>query len=129
MANINKIFSHPIVRINTILKLRYASTATKSISDEYIKVDDNFENNFIRKITMINEKQRNSLGIDMIRSLQKGIDSIDLDKCRVLVLNSSSPKVFSAGNFEKRILIIISRVKWVVFLRSQFEGVHTRSRY
>lgn len=100
MANINKIFSHPMVRINTILKLRHAST--KSFSDEYIKVDDNFENSFVRKITMINEKQRNSLGIDMIRSLQKGIDSIDLDKCRVLVLNSSSPKVFSAGNFELR---------------------------
>jgi hypothetical protein len=63
----------------------------------YVKIDDNYENCFLRKVTMINEKQRNSLGIEMIRHLQSSIDSINLDKCRVLVLSSISPKVFSSG--------------------------------
>lgn len=68
--------------------------------DGLVRIDDNYENKFIRKIVMENEKQRNSLGLDMIRSLQNAVNTIDLEKCRVLVISSSSLKVFSSGNFK-----------------------------
>lgn len=51
-----------------------------------------------RRITMSNEKQRNSLGLDMIRSLQSSLNTIDFQQCRVLVISSSQPKIFSAGH-------------------------------
>lgn len=51
-----------------------------------------------RRITMSNLKQRNSLGIDMIRALQAAVDSTNFEQCRVLVLSSVDDKIFSAGH-------------------------------
>ena len=56
------------------------------------------EPNVYRRIVMCNEKQRNSLGLDMIRSIRSGVDSIDFDKCRVLIISSNQQKIFSAGH-------------------------------
>lgn len=47
---------------------------------------------------MSNQKQRNSLGLEMIRNLQECVNQVDLTKCRVLVLSSSCSKVFSSGH-------------------------------
>lgn len=51
-----------------------------------------------RRIAMSNLKQRNSLGIDMIRALQAAVDSTNFRRCRVLVLGSLDDKIFSAGH-------------------------------
>jgi enoyl-CoA hydratase/carnithine racemase len=51
-----------------------------------------------RRISMSNLKQRNSLGIEMIRALQAAVDSTNLERCRVLVLGSLDDKIFSAGH-------------------------------
>lgn len=51
-----------------------------------------------RRIAMSNLKQRNSLGIDMIRALQAAVDSTNFERCRVLVLGSVDDKIFSAGH-------------------------------
>ena len=47
---------------------------------------------------MCNDKQRNALGIDMIRSLQAAVDTTDMHQCRVLILSSNQAKIFSAGH-------------------------------
>jgi enoyl-CoA hydratase/carnithine racemase len=52
----------------------------------------------VRRITMINLKQRNPLGLDMIRALQSAVDTTDFARCRVLVLGSADDKIFSAGH-------------------------------
>lgn len=47
---------------------------------------------------MSNQKQRNSLGIEMIEDLQKAINEIDYEKIRVLAISSSDPAIFSSGH-------------------------------
>ena len=69
------------------------STAVDS-SKKYVRIDD--ESNF-RRITMCNDRERNALGLDMIRSLQRAVDSTDLKKCRAIVISSAQLNVFSAG--------------------------------
>ena len=78
------------------LNLKYISTSSAKFN--LIKINDNYENKYVTKIIMDNQKQRNSLGIEMIRELQISISKIDFSKCRVLVISSSCPKVFSAGH-------------------------------
>lgn len=78
------------------LNSKFFSTCSAKLN--LVKIDDNYENKYVTKIIMDNQKQRNSLGIDMIRALKLSINSIDLSKCRVLVISSSCPKVFSAGH-------------------------------
>lgn len=76
------------------------SLSTSASRAALVRVEDANENEkFICRVIMANEKQRNSLGLDMIRSLRKSIQSVDLNQCRVLVISSSSHKVFSSGRF------------------------------
>lgn len=74
--------------------LRYLSTNTKN--NGLVVVDDKTHNG-ITRIIMSNEIQRNSLGIEMINELNNSVRSVDLDKCRVLVISSSNSKVYSSG--------------------------------
>ncbi len=71
------------------------STLGSRSNSSYVEISDS---TVFPRITMCNEKQRNALGIDMIRSLQSAVDSIDLNQCRVLILSSSQEKIFSAGH-------------------------------
>ncbi len=64
-------------------------------NSNYVKVTDSVA---FRRITMCNDKQRNALGIDMIRSLQAAVDTTDMHQCRVLILSSNQAKIFSAGH-------------------------------
>ena len=86
-----KYYSNP--RGLILLSKRALSTNSSSL----VKIEDNHDLN-LRRILMVNEKQRNSLGIDMIRDLQKSINSTDLEKFRVLVIASSNKTVFSSGH-------------------------------
>ena len=69
---------------------------------EFVRKNSNFvkinDEGIQRRITMCNDKTRNSLGLEMIRSLQSAVDTIDFEKCRVLVLSSNHEKIFSAGH-------------------------------
>jgi enoyl-CoA hydratase/carnithine racemase len=76
----------------------YSTTGASNFNKELVLIDDNYENNFMRRILMNNEKQRNALSLNMIRELAKAIDSTDLNKCRVLVLGSTSSTIFSSGH-------------------------------
>ena len=67
-------------------------------SQKMVKVETSTEHGFLTRVLMNNEKQRNSLGLDMIRDLQHAIDELDLNACRVLVIGSTSPKIFSSGH-------------------------------
>ncbi|RNA21170.1 enoyl- hydratase domain-containing mitochondrial [Brachionus plicatilis] len=87
-----------IMKKNVITNLASKAFSTVPTKSNLVKINDNFENKFLTKIIMDNQKQRNSLGIDMIRALRESIKQIDLSKCRVLVIGSSCPKVFSAGH-------------------------------
>lgn len=64
-------------------------------NSSFVQIEDE---HVFRRVTMCNEKQRNALGLEMIRSLQSSVDSIDFEKCRVLVISSSNAKIFSAGH-------------------------------
>ena len=74
-------------------KIKNQSIASYSSN---VEVDDDVTNS-LRRVYLNNERQRNSLGIEMIRSLQSSIDSLDLNKCRTLVISSKSNKIFSSG--------------------------------
>jgi enoyl-CoA hydratase/carnithine racemase len=54
----------------------------------------------VRRITMINLKQRNPLGLDMIRALQPTAGTTDFARCRILVLGCTDDKIFSAERHE-----------------------------
>lgn len=75
-----------------------ASLSSRDEND-LVRIDDT--NNSFRKLIMIKENQRNSLGLKMIQTLQKGIDTINLEKCRALVISSSSKNIFSSGRENK----------------------------
>jgi enoyl-CoA hydratase/carnithine racemase len=60
-------------------------------------VEINDEHAALRRVVMSNERHRNSLGLEMIRSLQQAVDSTDPSKTRALVITSSSPTVYSSG--------------------------------
>lgn len=51
---------------------------------------------------MCNEKQRNALGLDMIRALQESVSTVDPNKHRVLIISSAQTNVFSAGELFSR---------------------------
>ena len=91
----------------------YSSTSSFSNKKELVLIDDNYENNCMRRILMNNEKQRNALSLEMIRELSQAIDSTDLNKCRVLVLGSTSSTIFSSGhNLKEFIYDDIHNVKY-----------------
>lgn len=91
----------------------YSSTSSFSNKKELVLIDDNYENNFMRRILMNNEKQRNALSLEMIRELSQAVDSTDLNKCRVLVLGSTSSTIFSSGhNLKEFIYDDIHNVKY-----------------
>ena len=69
--------------------VRNNSNLVKVIDDEKFQ---------LRRIVMSNVKQRNSLGVEMIQSLESAIKTTDYEKTRVLVISSSCPIVFSAGH-------------------------------
>lgn len=75
-------------RLSQIVQNVRGNSNFLQITDEHV----------FRRVIMTNEKQRNSLGLDMIRSLQAAVDTINFDQCRVLVISSNNPKVFSAGH-------------------------------
>jgi enoyl-CoA hydratase/carnithine racemase len=79
-------------------KFCFRSYSSVVNSKELVLIDDNYENNFMRRILMNNQKQRNALSLDMIHELSQAIDSTDLKKCRVLVLGSTSSTIFSSGH-------------------------------
>lgn len=93
-----------------LLSKRALSTNSSSL----VKIEDNHELN-LRRILMVNEKQRNSLGIELIRDLQKCINSTDLEKCRVLVIASSNKTVFSSGHNLKEFTTTSSQHHETVF--------------
>ena len=66
-------------------------------SQKLISIEIKEKNEYLTRILMNNEKQRNALGLNMIRELQRAIDTID-KKCRVLVIGSASKKIFSSGH-------------------------------
>jgi hypothetical protein len=47
-----------------------------------------------------NLKQRNPLGLDMIRALQPTAGTTDFARCRILVLGCTDDKIFSAERHE-----------------------------
>ena len=76
--------------------MRFFASNAAVEAQKYVKVND--ESNY-RRIIMCNDRERNALGLDMIRSLQQAVDSTDLNKCRALVISSAQLNVFSAGYY------------------------------
>ena len=87
--------SHQFLKIPSVFCF---NTRNSYSSEKLLTVEVSEKNAYITKILMNNEKQRNSLGLNMIRELQRAVDTIDLNKCRVLVIGSTSHKVFSSGH-------------------------------
>ena len=74
------------------IKRRYVSNE----ASKYVRViDDSLKQT--RRVVMCNDKQRNALGLEMIRALQESVSTVDTTKCRVLILSSAQANVFSAG--------------------------------
>jgi hypothetical protein len=78
-------------------------------SSVYSKIDDNsknfieikdktINNGLIRRIVMINDKQRNTLSLEAIKYLQNSIKSIDTDKYRIIILSAGKRHVYSSGH-------------------------------
>ena len=63
---------------------------------KYVRVIDE-PAKMTRRIVMCNERQRNALGLDMIRALQESVNCVEPAKHRVLVISSAQTNVFSAG--------------------------------
>ncbi len=74
-------------------------------SEKLVTIQVKEKNEYLTRILMNNEKQRNSLGLNMIRELQNAIDTLDLNKCRVLVIGSTSRKIFSSGHNLKEFIV------------------------
>ena len=55
--------------------------------------DTTTKNGLVRRIIMINDKQRNTLCLEAIKYLQNSIKSIDPDKYRVIVLSAGKRHV------------------------------------
>lgn len=72
----------------------------KSESNQFVEIKDISSKNggLIRRITMINDKQRNTLSLEAIKHLQDSINSIDFDKYRVVILSAGKRHVFSSGH-------------------------------
>ena len=60
--------------------------------------DTTTKNGLVRRIIMINDKQRNTLCLEAIKYLQNSIKSIDPDKYRVIVLSAGKRHVYSSGH-------------------------------
>ena len=73
-------------------------------SQKLITIEVKEKNDHLTRILMNNENQRNALGLNMIRELQRAVDTLD-KKCRVLVIGSSSKKIFSSGHNLKEFII------------------------
>lgn len=91
------LFKKTLIKPIFLNNLKHLSAKFSENHYDYKNIVKIQDDNSFRKLIMINEKHRNSLSLDMIRALQYGIDSINFDKCRVLVISSSSNKVFSSG--------------------------------
>ena len=65
--------------LEKVSKILKCSKSTQS-EQQLVLTDDNYANNFMRRILMNNDKQRNALSLSMINELHKAIDSIDLKK-------------------------------------------------
>lgn len=74
---------------------KFKATDAVRRNSNFVKISDEA---IQRRVTMCNDKTRNSLGLEMIRNLQSAVDTIDFEKTRVLVLSSNHARIFSAGH-------------------------------
>lgn len=73
-----------------------SSSASKSIND-YLLIKDFNLNGLVRRIDLINDKQRNTLSLDLINYLQETIlKTINTNNYRIIIL--SAKNVFSSGH-------------------------------
>ena len=75
-------------------KLRFSSDSGAS---KYVQIRDENRNGLIRRIVMVNDKEKNALSLDAIKHLQKSISDTDLNKFRMVVLTAEKRNVFSSG--------------------------------
>ena len=74
------------------------SSVLNKDSSSYIEIKDANRNGLVRRIVMINDKQRNTLSIEAIKQLQNAIKSTDTNEYRVIVLSAGKRNVLSSGH-------------------------------
>jgi enoyl-CoA hydratase/carnithine racemase len=85
--------------LNKINKSYFSiSISSKNDSNGYIEIRDTDKNGLIRRIVMVNDKQRNCLSLNAIKHLQNAIKNTDVNKYRIIILSAGKRNVFSSGH-------------------------------
>lgn len=94
-------FAKRLTPFPTWLVASMPKRGVSQLNTDLINVEDHLDDKqglHVRRIVMVNKKQRNTMSLEMIKNLQHAVLSTPVDKCRALVISSSCPKVFSSGH-------------------------------
>lgn len=91
-----------ITNLNNVQAIQKCYFSIKSInysSNQYVEIKDKNLNGLVRRIIMINDKQRNTLSLDAIKHIKNAVKSTDINKYRVIIISADKRSVFSSGLF------------------------------
>jgi hypothetical protein len=100
MLNGLKVFDKANRSASCLHKLKFSSKTVKHADDDvskYVRIKDEDRNGLIRRIIMVNDKEKNALSLNAIKHLKNSICDTDLKTFRMIILTAEQRNVFSSG--------------------------------
>ena len=87
-------------RSSLLQRCSVINSLTRNYSHEtssLLQIRDEIIHGNVRRIILSNDKQRNTLSLEVIKQLQKAISETDVDKFRAIIITAEQRSVFSSG--------------------------------